>query len=321
VDTSLVDAYLNEFKGNLFEYIVGAKIARSSKLEGQYFSSISPELKKKLQSYESFIRTNKATLISELDRYSTELVSGIEKYLPENITEIFLVGKIAKSSSTAGLSEADLLIKGDKLLPLSLKLSKWQSFVNTKSGGVKSFFSNYFCEFDSEDDQKELNSLVDRAFCEMSHKLHECVGLSFSGNWDSWVEQGLSELPGKLTKEHSDILKSYYLKIITFIHQIIVKYNKVNNQNFVNAIAPLMGFGSKDIFQVICFHDPKGRDGKLKKIMYLKNERIKIQKIDEKVINNSFFNIYLEHKVLQIRIKPMNKFTNTSLKINCSVKH
>lgn len=318
-DQSLVDAYLNEFKGNIFEYLIGSKLARKFNIESDYIQNISSQFKQKLSSYESFIRTNKPQLISSLDKYSNSLLEELDSELPSNIKNIYLCGKLAKASHDNRFEEADLLIIGDKHLPISLKLSKYQSYVNTKSAGVKSFLSNYFDLFESASDQKILNELVDIEFINMSHRIHELNELDFKENYDEWVSLGKTQLPGKLNQQESDVLKSFYFKIISYIHKCLMSYYKHDSYKFLECLWPLLGYGKEDIMQVICFHH-KEKD-ELKDIYIGKKLEINVVSIDDKLANNSFFNIELEDRILQIRIKPMNKFTNTSLKINCSVKY
>lgn len=317
-DKSLVDAYLNEFKGNLLEFLIASKLARHFKLESKFLEKISIEFKSKLSSYESFIRTNKPDLLKILDGYSNQLLPHILKLIDFSIDEIILCGKVAKASQDNRFEEADLLMVGEKILPISLKLSKFQSYVNTKSAGIKSFISFYFSIF-NKDHQNELNHLVDLEFNNMSYQLHQNHNIQYLGNYELWREHGLTELPGKLAQQDSDVLKSFYQKLIIKIHQSLTDFLQQDEKSFLQCLYPLIGFGKSEMIQAICFHTEHSE--MLKEIKIFNFSEISNIRIDQMIVNNSYFNIYLHDKILQIRVKPMNKFTNTSLKINCSVKY
>ena len=191
--------------------------------------------------------------------------------------------------------------------------------MNTKSGGVKSFFQEYFKL--APEVQQSFNQLVDLEFSRMGYELHEWKGLEFSGDFNQWVKHGFSELPGELEPEGRAILKSYYSRLAFKMHEILTKAFSEDSKGFISSLPRLMGFSSENILQAICFHDFKSgtaavidihRFQDLKKSLKL----VKILPFDD----ISSVEIMLGDWSLQLRIKPMNKFTTTAIKINCSVK-
>jgi hypothetical protein len=325
-----IDAYVNEFKGNLFEYLVSSLLARQYKIETQFMKSIGNEFRLKLADYERSLRKYKPDIITSLPVMAQEISLEMSKQLQiKDIQSIHLIGKVAMASHDNRFDEADILIAGSNqnnesvLWPISLKLSKKKSYVNTKSAGIKSIFTKYFSLLDHNlisNIQTQLNELVDYNFIKLSHQLHEEAGIEYTGNWQEWKGQGLSELPGQIDEKFRVHLKKYYHSIVSFMHgKMLSLFNDESARlAFYESLLPLIGYGSSEIIQVTGFHGNSKLD--CIKIEQLKNDLILI-KIDQKLVNNTFFNIYFNDRVLQIRLKPMNKFTNTSMKINCSVKY
>jgi hypothetical protein len=78
--------------------------------------------------------------------------------------------------------------------------------------------------------------------------------------------------------------------------------------------------GDRKIIQVSCYH----QQHRLKSIEIKKFEDLFYPEIDVVIEplkeNMSSFDILIGKTTLQIRVKPMNKFTTASYKINCSIK-
>jgi hypothetical protein len=82
-----------------------------------------------------------------------------------------------------------------------------------------------------------------------------------------------------------------------------------------------MGFSSKDILQVIYFHDFPSNDGEQIEIHHYKSLLDELSVVLLEPFNDtSSVEFLVGNCSLQIRVKPMNKFTTTAIKINCSVK-
>ncbi len=320
-DQTKKEALFNEVKGSLFEYLVAKRLAFLNQDELRFHKSLDRNYLTVLSQQDRMVRQFYPEMLSFLETVSKKTADTILPYFKGNKFSPHLTGKFANTHSSRELHEADLLIKTEEgLTPLSLKLNKKNAYVNTKSGGIKSFFTHYFPFIDSEVQQR-FCQLVDLEFNRMSIELHAFHDLEYPGHFNLWVQHGFSELPGELSKEERAILKRYYARIAYEIHHIMTQAQKQNAENFSQSLAPLMGFGSHEIVQVICFHEFK-TSHEAEVIIHpykeigpqLKDARImafqEISSVEVEVGNWS----------LQIRVKPMNKFTTTAIKMNCSVK-
>jgi hypothetical protein len=94
-----------------------------------------------------------------------------------------------------------------------------------------------------------------------------------------------------------------------------------NQESFTNSLPRLLGFGSKEIVQLICFHDFKLNKEPVVKMFPFSCVEKDLRNHEILPFNNtSFVEIKIGNWMLQLRVKPMNKFTTTSIKINCAVK-
>jgi hypothetical protein len=235
--------------------------------------------------------------------------------------KIRLIGKYSMESETSDVGEGDIvLIFKDHLLPISLKLNKKNAFVNTKSGGIKSFFHQYFPWIDQKV-QLEFNKFVDQEFENLAFELHSYHDLEFRGDFKNWVRCGFSELPGELGSEEREIVKKYYARIAFRMHEIFSIYFLRSNENFFLSTLSLMGFTDSRILQVICYHDFQ-HDG-INEIflsslasLNIKQDSIQIRPFHQ----TASVEISLGDLLLHLRVKPMNKFTTTAIKINCAIK-
>ena len=331
--TSQKEAAINEFKGNLFEFLVGQWLARFFKKEIDFLKSFEGPLKNQMMGYEEWLREFDPELIHCLPILSKRTAESLLDYLPKDIKNIFVVGKSVETSSHTNWKEADLLVLSgqDKKYFLSLKLCKTKAFVNTKSGGVRSFLEKYFSSFAEADFwQEKLSFCVDQSFNEMAHQLYEGEGLSFEGGFDKqWEEAGFSTLPGQLPKETLSVVLKHYHRVITCLYQAFNFFYKSDPEKFKKALFPLLGIGLHDIIQVTCFHGESG-PAKDKKRYQLKGihvitgdllqKELKTLKIGTLKKGLSSFDIIFGNLILQIRVKPMNIFTVPAMKVNCSVK-
>ncbi len=320
-DQTKKEALFNEVKGSLFEYLVAREIAVTAKAELSFQDSLDKNYLTVLSQQDRMVRQFYPEMLPFLNRVSKITSKKLIDYLNEIPTSPKVVGKFSNSSLSDELQEADLVLAlSDKALPVSLKLNKKNAYVNTKSGGIKSFFTQYF-PFVNPEIQKNFNQFVDMEFNRMGLDLHALHDLEYPGDFGLWVKPGFSELPGELDAESRSILKAYYARIAEEMHRILKAAFALDPSQFTSSLPPLMGFGNEEILQVICFHEFPGD-------------------IDPQIDIHCFHDIHsdLEHtKIkdftqissveleigswsLQIRVKPMNKFTTTAIKINCSVK-
>lgn len=311
------EALLNEYKGNLFEFLVGISIARKFKKEVLFLESIPKGISQMLKVQEAYVRSYYPELLIDLPVLATSLGEDIIAKLGiDFIDSLSLVGKGAATGLDSDIHEGDLLIKVSKeIYPISIKLNKYSAATNTKSAGVKSFFSKYFN--DCEELQKKVNKEIDMAFDEFSFALHNEEGLEWDKNFNEWVMKGLPTLPGELSDEYREIYLNMLYKMSEIFYKGIISLKE--KDDFLDSLFPLIGFGSEKIVQATCFHKDNYKKG-INQIMLKKNDLKNNFKIQNKE-KSSYFNIAFDSFILQIRIKAMNKFINKSFKVNCSVKY
>ena len=320
------EAYLNEYKGHLFEFLLARLIARDALVEKNFFSQIHPSLLKRFKTYEAEIRKLDSELLKALPKLSREAFSNLKKELPREIRQVHVLGKLMGASQNSSLGESDLvLVSKEKVLPLSLKLCRFGAFVNTKSGGIKSFIKKYFSDFDEAlFMQNNLNLKIDAFFNALISELTEINQLETSIPFkDAWRKKGLSELPGELSKKNRERIYQYYNEIINELYKSLEKFKNENSEVFKHVLKPLLGFSHDDMWRVICFYKnelrcPYNFSGlnltradeldKLKLVLHPPKEDL-----SSFVLKTSKFEF-------QIRVKPMNKFTAPALKVNCSVR-
>jgi hypothetical protein len=313
------EALFNEVKGSLFEYLVGKEIAVRAGEELSFQKSLDPNYLTVLSQQDRMVRQFYPEMMEFLWQVSKLTTDELEKYLGTRLSRPKLLGKLINSSPGSTFKEADLAFEtGGEERFVSLKLNKKNAFVNTKSGGIKSFFTQYF-PFVPPGIQENFNTMVEMEFETMSRELHAFHDLPFFGNFSSWVKKGFSELPGELSQGERAILKAYYARIAREMHLIMTALEEKNSVLFRSNLASLMGFGQEEVIQAICFHDMKTNGAPFLHIHELKFHDLSNAELLP-FENVSSVELNVGRDLLQIRVKPMNKFTTTAIKVNCSVK-
>lgn len=309
------EALFNEVKGSLFEYLMARRLSTLAGRELEFLESLDKNYLNVLSQQDRMVRQFYPEMLLFLNQVSEMSADHLVEYLGEIPSLPELCGKFETRS------EADLLLTSSKgEIPLSLKLNKKNSFVNTKSGGIKSFFTHYL-NFLAPKVQEDFNHLVDQEYTRMAHELHSLNDMDYSGSFAHWVSRGKSELPGELEPNERIILKSFYARIATKIHEILVLAENAYPIEFRSSLPALMGFSNPDILQLICFHDFKtGGTGSVTVHAYSEVVEALSSAIIKPFNQTSSVEIILGEFSLQVRVKPMNKFTTTAIKINCSVR-
>ncbi|TDJ07197.1 MAG: hypothetical protein E2O68_03960 [Deltaproteobacteria bacterium] len=317
------EALLNELKGNLFEYLVGQSLAFKKGILPQFYKNFGGQIKNQLVEYENWLRKNDPTLFSKLPQLADSLARELIPHLPDKPDNLLVIGKAGGHRHS--LNEADLLVfKGKRPVPISVKLCKTKAFVNTKSGGVKSFLVKYFQTFyQAPLWQTQLNEALKLSFKNMGHELYELEGMDFRGEFDDRWDH--SHLPGKVPAEMRPKILKFYSEVIGEIYEIFLEMYAISPEKLKACLYPIMGFGSKEMIQATCFHGiENGQKYHLKGIKIFTGSSLvhnlkdfKIEKIKK---NLSSFEIKAGELTLQIRVKPMNIFTTPAVKINCSIK-
>lgn len=320
-DNTKKEALFNEVKGSLFEYLVAKDLAVKANAELPFQQSLDRNYLTVLSQQDRMVRQFYPEMLPFLNEASKLTASTLVTYLKSVPLSPKVVGKFSNSSLSEELREADLVLTmNEKSLPVSLKLNKKNAYVNTKSGGIKSFFTQYF-PFLNPDIQRSFNQFVDLEFSRMAFELHAVHEMEYAGSFDQWVKRGFSELPGELSSDERAILKSYYARIASEMHKIFTAALKQDPAQFRKSLLPLMGFGKEEILQVICFHDFPDTSSSEIDIHSFEDVNKGLHEASIREFGNiSSVEFDIGDWSLQVRVKPMNKFTTTAIKINCSVK-
>ena len=318
MSTQRSESLINEYKGNLFEYLVAQKVAQIFNFEKKFLANLDQSLKNNLVTYQEELRSLDQGLFDELPKLAHETALKLKEYLHFEHLEVELIGKLG-AHPQAHYSEADLLVKNnDSMLPISLKLSKKGTATHTKSAGLKSFFIKYFNE---EFRQESFNQFLGMCFNKMAINLHELEDMEYLDSFNAWREQGYTEYPGELNESQKEILGRCYSELINRVYDELIDLLKKNKSQVVEGIRSLMGFESQNIVQVKCMYvHNESRyqyyNTEIYKPTQNKDYDLKLEKPKK---NQASFEVHLDDKKVQLRIKPMNKFTVPGYKLNCAI--
>jgi len=335
------EALLNEVKGNLFEYLVAAKIARKYGDEGHFLNDFEDhdhgKAKDELVHYQKWLIENDAVLYRRLPELAESVVNHLEKtkYIKKEtrVKRVQILGK-RKGEHLKHFHEADvvLFLDHDKELPISLKLCKKGAFVNTKSGGIRTFIEKYFFEFDeAKEAQKRLCAELDKSFSTLANSFYEWADIRIEDDSLSklhfspqWEERGLPTLPGELNDTLKPLLHDHYNNVIKCLYHEIKGFFEKDKKLFLKSLGPLVGLGDEGILQVSCFYNHKEERYSLDQIKTFSytsfGKELDAIELLRPGIGLSSFQLNLEKHEIQIRVKPMNKFTVSGLKVNCSLR-
>ena len=315
-----VDALLNEYKGNFFEFLVCKSFAQKFNLETDFYSLLNQSLFVILQQQETFLRENYRNLLIELPKLADDLVSVFSnEFKIRELSKILLIGKSNTSGFIADAAEGDILLASkDVQYNISLKLTKHNVFVNTKSAGIKTFFTKYFTIEDASSYQDKFNQFVDMEFEALAIKLHEMADLQYTHLFTEWEKNDLAVLPGQLEGDFKSSLLEYYSKVTNEIYEILLSFYELDPICFALSLKSLLGFSTQNVIQVQANY--KGD------VEHFSSTSIDIHtcpgeiEVKDIILKNRIVEIALTDRILQIRLKPMNKFTNSAYKVNCSIK-
>ena len=323
-------ALLNEYKGNLYEYLVAVSLSSLYSCEAKFITALTQDFRQMLAVQESFIREYFPNLLYDLPALAKSLADDIFKSLDIEVDDhihIELIGKAAMASHDERYAEADILVRTKgRSYPLSIKLSKAHAYVNTKSAGVKSFISKYFVStnIDTFKLQNDLNIKTDKLIEELSLELHRENDIEYSEDYLYWINQEKPTLPGLLEGKSRDIYKKFLYSLNKEIYFAVDKLYDSNRDEFIQSILPLIGFSEQSIIQVTTYYQNQNdRYNPYKNVIdtfdFIEDDLSKITLGDRKA-NAANFDVFFKDRTLQLRLKAMNKFTSKSYKINCSVK-
>lgn len=322
-DKKSKEALFNEIKGSLFEYLFARELSRASKVEAQFLKSLDERYQMVLSQQDRMVREFYPDLLPFLAQMSKQTVDYFLSQWKAPIQGVTLLGKFVNTELSDDIKEADVLVLSNEAqIPISLKLTKESAYVNTKSGGIKSFIKTYFPFGNSTETQQSFNQFVDQIFSEMSFALFAEVGLEYNGSYKEWVRAGYSELPGELEEHLRSHIHEFYSKVKLRLHDELLSLYKSHPQDFLDSLPALCGFSDQRLGQLTCYHDfsDKGFSAGRIHLEFFRAEAFSSIKDIHLHPALSYFDIELEDRILQIRVKSMNKFTSTAMKINCSIK-
>ncbi len=319
------EALFNEIKGSLFEYLVAREFARRAGLEASFLRSLPTHYQRVLEQQDHMTREAYPELLPQLPLWSQQVVDSWEQRFPgEKIQAIALTGQLTHTEAAETHGEADFTISTERLRSVSLKLNKRQGAVNTKSGGIKSFFTTYFSEANVAVAQERFNQLVDAEFSVMRFELHQIAGLTEVSDWASWKRAGLSELPGELPLDMRERLHAFYARVSIAVRETLVSIEQQNRAVFEAGLLRLCGFGMPELVQVIAFHDIHGKNPAQLHVQ-IHDEEAVLSRVKDRAwrpnADSASCELDLREWMLQIRVKPMNRFTTTAIKMNCSIRY
>ena len=323
------EALINEFKGNLFEYLVGSSVAQKISAHADYLRSIEPQFLARLRIYEDWLWEQASDLALQQPILAAAAADILLENVRDQFSQVRVIGKLAAGSHDDSFGEADLLLIQQQRVAVgvSLKLCGRGAYVNTKSGGIRSFLSKYFAgNMGMNLAQQRLNYVLDQSFSELAQTLHQQHSLAPSDHFGSvWREAGMTELPGELDPLDQKILQEHYFRIVSVIYEAFAHAFKNERPAFIKSLASLLGFQNSQLIQLSCFHCDKQGQRYLLDHLEVVHANKRLSELNELKLNppglaQASFRLEFPWGNLQIRVKPMNKFTQAAMKVNCSVR-
>lgn len=309
------NAFLNEIRGRLLEFSCALNLAQSTGQQAIFFRELGEVTIAEIQQYENYLRINDHKSYQYIQQAGFIFSNYYRENNKQQFEKILLTGKLVDKSN---FKEADIVVVSDSCHDLvSIKLIKSNSFINSKSAGIKSIFSKYFNNSALQD---ELNKNIDLYFNQFKLSFFEHFDrceqeITFS---ELLKEYNLSDRPGQLPKDLRNLLFQFYRKCIEEVHHVFSWQFQHQLKQFHESLKPLLGFGQATMKVYTFVHDANFSTPR----MTVHDAAVTdTQKIDiSDVTGNTSFFVKLDQLILQIRVKPMNSFLAPSMKVNCSVK-
>lgn len=310
-------AFHNEFKGVLLEYSLGKVLSKGVAnlifLDDKFLETV--------ESYQNNLISSDLNTYKALSSIASLMKKIVEEKFGEEFTSIELAGK----SHPKDWGEGDLkLFFSDKdPVLLSLKMIKKASFINTKSAGAYSFFSKYFYSDEAQGRFSERVAFSYDIFKKSFLKLHDLkpVDESFSVTLKN---AGISDRPGSLIGEQQELLYNFYEKCLESLVLELKDLIRKDELQLIPALRVLCGFSHGVEKLVFCYRDKddllKDSDVFIESWENYKIHSCKDIKIKKRKDSRSYVVLTSQKVDIQFRIKPMNSFSTSGVKINVSVK-
>ena len=308
-------SFFNEIRGRLLEFSCANELALRSGKFRSFLGSLKSDEIEEFAQYQDYLRSNDERSYNYILRAGQVFCEAFDDNEIRDLKQIILTGKLNQKNI---YGEADLYLEGISQKELiSIKLIKDNSFINSKSAGIKSIFDKYFR---APDIQAELNLKVEQFFSQFKTEFYQYFDYDLDEL--TFVElcrlKGISDRPGQLSSDLKELLFRFYLSCIQEIRHNFITLNETSSSLFLQNIFPLAGFSDREMNIFIFSHDKCFSQISMKNYGQSELETSSL-KISE-VCGNTSFNIELDRLILQIRVKPMNSFLAPSMKVNCSVK-
>ncbi|MDH4468830.1 MAG: hypothetical protein QE271_12295 [Bacteriovoracaceae bacterium] len=310
----ILPSYENEWKGLLFEYLVASAIAEKYSLQKDFHNTLPLNLIAQLDRYQKELYQSSPLIYERLTCWPKIAANYFHQ---RNPLEKMMAVSLGQKNTSLG-HEGDIFIKSERQnFWISLKLAKMNSFINTKSGGVKSFLINYFPGPQTQSLQNDFNEQSEIDFYQFAKQLHELRKIPFSGNFQNWRQAHLTELPGELPKEEHNLFSQFMVKQISNLKEKLKIIFENDPTLFLTHLRPLVGITHSEIIPFYIYHQEDDLT-----CFIPDYKRHLLSSFSWKQDNHDIFSFSLDFDQfeLQIRLKPMNKFTAPSPKVNCSVK-
>ena len=153
----------------------------------------------------------------------------------------------------------------------------------------------------------------------MAMTMHEEVGLPYTEGFKNWEAQGFEVLPGRLSVNEKKILHTYYGVVNDRISSNLCKLEKLDKVLFTKCLWSLMGYSSPEIVQVMAFYQLKDEVFVKSSVgIHTLEQGVELRRHTKRANN---LDLEFDDFSLQIRLKPMNKFTSLAFKVNCAIKY
>lgn len=302
--------------------MVAKSIAQYFQFESKFLDHYEQSAFDTLMQQEDFIRNYYPEYLEFLPLAAKLCVEDLVKNLQiDDCHDVWVVGK-KQAALKFDYSEVDLIIYGQKEYQCSIKFARYSSFVNTKSAGVRSLFSQYFPFEEATSIQQDFNQFWDFEWQVFTRKMHELADLTFTRDFEEWKKYRREVLPGQLTDEFKQCLLDFYSKINARLYEILNRLLLKDRTLLIKSIPALIGFSKTDLVQICFFYNRSNDNLTPKHVDILSYDQLAsmLSQDIEIVQKSNNVEVKFPQVTLQIRIKPMNTFVNKGYKFNCSVK-
>ncbi len=118
-------------------------------------------------------------------------------------------------------------------------------------------------------------------------------------------------------------LHAFYARLAQALQHRLAKIETGHPAAFSTGLVRLCGLAVPEMIQLVCFHEMHGKNPEQADVR-IHHQAMLLERLPARqwrpLAESASCEIELKDWLLQIRIKPMNKFTTTAIKINCSVR-